>query len=248
MLSTATTRLALSSFALAAVVSSSGCELADAFSGKNGTLVQVSTTHHATPEDGLFPSRGGDGEFRVFETDEGWQVTLVEAFVVTRDLQLEDCSGNVIDVELYWGHLAEDIKVTDLDPVTVGGTELSDVSLCGVTVTYGPFDATTTDGPSEDDAMVHGATIYLKGFAERRNKQVPFEIRATDDVRSHLDLLQAGNGPVRIDGNEAFPVELTFSKTYDRFFDGVDFSTFSAEDLEAQVLAVLELETQLRVN
>ena len=42
-----------------------------------------------------------------------------------------------------------------------------------------------------------------------------------------------GNRPVRVTGDEDFPVELTLAKTYDRLFDGIDFGAADEADLIA---------------
>ena len=65
-------------------------------------------------------------------------------------------------------------------------------------------------------------------------------------VTGDLDISTIMNGgPLKITAEEAFPVDLTLSKTYDRFFDGVDFSSFSEDDVNANIMAVLELETRV---
>jgi len=51
--------------------------------------------------------------------------------------------------------------------------------------------------------------------------------------------------PLVVTGDENFPLELTLSKTYDRFFDGIDFSEMGALDMNEQALAVLEFESRV---
>ena len=77
---------------------------------------------------------------------------------------------------------------------------------------------------------------------------VPFEVEVASASDVHLDLAAGPDGPLNISGNEPFPVELTVSKTYDRLFDGVDFSDFSEEDRAANAVAILELETAVIVS
>ena len=72
-----------------------GCDIQDPFGQleRGKTLVNVSVTHHASMEQGVFPDRGGEGEERTFETDEGWTVTLLSAFFTTADVTLHECAG-----------------------------------------------------------------------------------------------------------------------------------------------------------
>ena len=222
----------------------SGCDLIDAFEDEGKTQVQVFTTHHATSEDGQMPVLGGDGEQRVFQSDEGWTITLTEGYVVTSGVTLIGCDGATRELDLYWGALAEDLNVEDLELASVGSVQSGPGEYCGMTVHYGPFDAETSDVEPRS-AEVDGATIFLAGAAERDGEIVPFQIRATGSLDVDLDLNAELGQPLRITGNENFPVELTLSKTYDRFFDGIDFSAMGELDMATQTLAVLELETRV---
>ena len=55
-------------------------------------------------------------------------------------------------------------------------------------------------------------------------------------------------GPIVIANDQRVPVELTVSKTYDRFFDGIDFLNTTPEEIEASVLSSLELDTALTIG
>ncbi len=224
-----------------------GCEFIDAFSGEGNTLVNVFSTHHATPENGVVPDRGGEGEVRVFETDEGWTVHLVYGVVTTRGVTLHHCDGGEAPVDLYFGSHAEDLSGTDLDRQTVGGTEVSASKLCGMTVHYGPFSMQNDRPPAKADDLgqLDGNTVFLAGFAERGDARVPFEIQADGPLDVYVDFADTMGEPLRVTGDEPFPVELTVSKTYDRFFDGVDFESLDSDELAEQARAVLELETQV---
>ena len=91
--------------------------------------------------------------------------------------------------------------------------------------------------------------MYLYGLATKGETSVPFEIRATDSVDVELDLATIDAGaPLRTQGDQAFPTDLTLAKTYDRFFDGIDFASATQTDLEAHVLAVLALETRVMLG
>jgi hypothetical protein len=208
-------------------------------------MVQVHVTHHGTPVDGVFPDHGEAGEARVFETDEGWTVTLQEAFVVTRAASLIACDGTVIDLDLYWGALPESFNAGDLDLSTFGGMEVDAGTYCAVEVDYGPFEGAESAAPNAENLDdLTGATAYVEGFAQRGDELVVFSLRADDllSVRVELD------EPLEVHGDEAFPVELTLSKTYDRLFDAIDFSALSEDDLSRNAMAVLGIETRVSVG
>ena len=238
------------SLALAAAsLLSGGCELIDALTDEGDTLVTVFATHHATPTDGFVPDRGGDGELRVFENDEGWTVHLTDGLITTKGVTLHRCDGAEMPIEFYFGSVAEDLRSADLERQTLGGTPVGAGELCGVTIHYGPFSADTDDAPGEiDEAEMDGLTIFLRGYAERGDETIPFEIAVESPADVFTDLSDRPGGPLRIKGDEPFPVELTVSKTYDRFFDAVDFGTLTDEDLSQNAHAVLELETRIDVS
>ena len=237
MSSSRMTRCIALSLGLAATVASSGCELGllDGLQ-KKSTMVHVFATHHATPEDGTIPHRGGEGEFRVFETDDGWTVTLVKGFVVTTGITLHRCDGTEQSLDLFRGAVVEDIRTRDLGLSSVGAIEASPGDFCAVTVHYAPLDGSTSAEPEVD-----GATVYLYGVAQRGEESVPFEIRANSQIDVELDLSTIDDGaPLHVTGAEHFPIELTVSKTYDQFFDAIDFTDMPQLDMSEHVLAVLE--------
>jgi len=225
----------------AASLLSGGCDLVDALAPAGGTLITVFANHQATTENGTVPDRGGAGELRVFENDLGWTVHLAEGLVTTTGVTLERCDGRTAPVDFYFGTVAEDLRSADIDRRTLGGAEVGKGSFCGMVVHYGPFSAATDQPPSQmDPSKLDGATVYLTGFAQRGEERVRFEIAAPKPVDVFVDL---SSHPIDISGNEAFPVEVTVTKVYDRFFDGVDFADSEQEDLVANATAMLELET-----
>lgn len=238
MTSSCMTRRFTLGLGLAASIATAGCELGvlDDLQERS-TMVHVFATHHATPEEGSIPDRGGDGQHRVFDTDDGWEITLVKGYVVTTGITLHRCDGTQKSLDLFRGTIVEDIRSTDLGLSTVGGTELrAGTLLCAMTVHYAPLDETGAD------ADIEGATVYLHGVAKRGDEEmVPFEIRAHGPLDVELDLstIQDG-GPLEVTGKEHFPIELTLSKTYDQFFDAIDFTEMAQLDMGEHVLAVLE--------
>lgn len=221
---------------------STGCDILDDLENPR-TLVNLSVTHHATPEAGSFPDRGADGQMRTFETDDGWTVTLMKAYITTSGGSLHGCDDRELAFDPYWGPVAEDIKAQDLDVQTLAGIQVEAAQFCGISVEYGP-DPTQTAG-----VEFGGATFYLQGGASKGDVMVPFTITSNEALHVELDVsaMEAGR-PLVVQGDESFPVELTVSKTYDRFFDGIDFATASEEDLQAQVASVLALETEVSLG
>ncbi len=101
----------------------SGCDLLEAFDNSGTTLVQMMVTHHATPEDGIFPDRS-NGDARTFETDDGWTVSLRAAFVTTSHATLHECNGGDVEFDTFWGQLPENINNTDLELLSFAAGEL----------------------------------------------------------------------------------------------------------------------------
>lgn len=232
---------------------SAGCdELFGAFQDDTN-LVHVLSTHHSSPQDGSFPSYGIDGGFRVFDTDQGWTVTLTEGYVVTSSVGLQQCNGGMTGVDFHYGQLPEDLRNADLETETLGSKEAPAGKYCSVIVTYSPYvplDArSASDHEAPESDMVNGASLYIKGVADKKGKKVPFEIRSERSLDVILDVSALQNGePFQIKADSSFPPELLLSKTYDRFFDGIDFANMAGMDLEEQVWAVLDAETRVSLG
>ncbi len=119
-----------------------------------------------------------------------------------------------------------------------------------MTVEYGPYMAADEMARQHDigehSDNVRGSTYYFEGVASKGDVVVPFELSGTGTVVADLDLSHVMNGgPLTISAEEAFPVDLTVSKTYDRFFDGIDFESFDSADMDANIMAILELESRV---
>lgn len=229
-----------------------GCDFIEAFKDDGG-LVNVYTTHHATPEAGAFPDRGGADKPRLFQNDEGWDIVLTHAYVTTVGASLLHCDGSEMAVELYWGQLPESLAARDLQLEGVGGVQVPPGEYCGVAVEYGPYqpgiiEEGDHDPPSTD--RLDDATVYMRGSAQKDGVHIQFEYALADDAEVDLDMTHIMNGrPLRIADREPFPLDLTVSKTYDRFFDGLDFNDPTALDiLQEQTLYVLEDETRITLG
>lgn len=245
-----TRRLVATAALFATTAFGGGCDLLDVFTDEGSTLVQLLVTHHATPEDGRFPDLA-DGEMRTFETDEGWTVYLQAAYVTTTRATLHQCDEGSVEFEPYWGSLPENFGAQDLDLLSFAAAELSAGDYCDLTVEYGAFQpqpgsANRNYPMGEHKDLVEGATYYFKGGAEKDGETIAFELRSDATLAVDLDISTVMHGgPLVITADEPFPIDLTLSKTYDRLFDGIDFTSATQEDLNANVSAVLELETRV---
>ncbi len=232
----------------------SGCEALQ----PGGALLYVFSTHHATPEaDGSFPDRGDDTQPRVFDNDEGWEITLVQSYITISAVEIVDCRGRVRNLRMFWGPCPEDIRGEDLETLTVAGIELPEGSYCELRLHYGPYSApvidpdnpeTRHDIPAIED--VHGSTLFFEGGASKGgNDAIPFSLSNGAQLQVSLDLSQLDDGsPFHINHTEAFPKELTVSKTYDRFFDGVEFDAYDQNSVEDDLDEILRDQTRVQIG
>jgi hypothetical protein len=244
-------RILSSSIACGCLTTLAGCDALE----PGGALMYVFSTHHATPEDGSFPDRGEEDQPRVFDNDEGWTVTMLESYITIDSITIVGCDGHGYPLNMFWGPCPEDLRDKDLERLTVAGRKLPPGDYCGLQVDYGPYrmpvideDADTRHVVPQNEA-VDGTTVYYRGGARRGEdgEPVEFELRGEAGRVLELDLSEAEDGhPVRIDHEEDFPKELTISKTYDRFFDGVDFDELDEGDLERSLDDVLEDQTRVQ--
>jgi len=223
-----------------------------------GALLYVFSTHHATPEDGMFPDRGAEDEPRRFENDTGWTVTLLESYITISSLTLVGCDGTPYPLEMFWGPCPEDLREEDLDILTVAGGKMPAGHYCELVVGYGPYHTPEEDPANEDtrhniptNTDIDGSTVYLAGGASLGaddDNPVMFELTNGRELTVELDLTDLGGPgvPLHIAEEEAFPKELTVSKTYDRFLDGVDFASFDQDDVEDELDNVLRDATRVQ--
>jgi hypothetical protein len=224
---------------------------------RNGALVNAFSTHHASPEDGVFPERGIDEMPRRFQTNAGWDITLVESYVTISNVTLVACDGTERPLRMYWGPCPEDLHEQDLATLTVAGLKVPAGNYCELRVEYGPYESPPVDEEGESQAQhatpksdnVDGATIYIRGGAtdDPDADMRAFELRYTGTVEAVLDLseLEGEGSPLRVGHREDFPKELTISKTYDRFFDDVDFDAYDPAELEDVLGEILVDETRV---
>ncbi len=232
-----------------AVLGTVGCDRLEG----NGALVNVFATHHATPEDGRFPFRGEDDQPRIFAGEDGWQITLTESYVTIASVTLVSCNGSRHDLKMYWGPCPEDLRTEDLGTLTVAGLKVPPGDYCNLEVEYAPYEMPVIDEDAQtrhdvpENEEVDGVTIFLAGVATRGEDSVPFVLKNGEGFTVDLDLTapEGPGAPMRVRPSENFPKELTISKTYDRFFDGVDFSAFDEAAIEASLDDILADQTRV---
>ncbi len=237
--------------AVATAATVSGC---DWFTVDEGGQVNVFAAHHGTAVSSAFPSYGSEGVSRVFTNDLGWTIRLTEAYVTTRSVELVACDGNTTNVTLYWGPWAEDIiDVGDTVVQGIGGVTSAPASYCSVRVKYEPFyyDEITTagGGNTPNNVEMDGQTVLLTYTAELGESKISGTFTTQAKVVAQLDTSKLNDGvPITIANDQRVPIEITLSKTYDRFFDGIDFETATASDIEATVLASLEMDSKATIG
>lgn len=212
-----------------------GCDFLDQL-GQHTGIVDVFAASHGTPdEQGNLPTR--NGEQLIFVNDMGWEVFVDEAYVTTAGVTLQACDGERFDIELYWGPLAENIGETaDSELAGLGGVRADSGTYCELLVEFGP----TAEEVANPDAV--GTTVYLTGSALKDGQHIDFLWKTSIEVETEIDIttVEAGS-PFRISEEQYFAKKLTVSKTYNRFFDGVDFAEpLTQGDIDALVAASLK--------
>lgn len=206
-----------------------GCDFLDQLTQHSG-IVDVFTTSHGTPDtDGNMPNR--TAEQLIFTNDMGWQVFINDAYVTTAAVTLKACDGERYDVEMYWGALAENLGETaDTDVAGLGGVRANSGTYCEVLVAYAPAE-------EADDAMAMGSTVVFTGSAVKGEQHIDFTWRSNVELEVEVDISEIAAGqPFEIGEQEHFSKKLTISKSYNHFFEGVDFAEeLTQEDIEALI-------------
>jgi hypothetical protein len=234
-------------------VSSPGCALVDLIDGDPVATVRFFATHAGTEGQEGYPDYGDEETTRVFTTEDGWQIALSETYVTTAEVHFVRCEESAgTSIEMFWGPCPESfVSTNDLESVPLGAVTVTDGLYCGIDVTFGPF--VPPEGGDEHIAvgntMIQDNTIVIVGVARRGEgaalEEVPFEIVSDAVITASLDISKLEQGkPLKLE-DENFPRDLTIVKTYDRFFDGIDFATATPAELETAVLAALEFDTQV---
>jgi hypothetical protein len=230
-----TRRITLLAALLPTLALGTGCEFLDQLNQHTG-IVDVFAASHGTPDDqGNLPTR--NGQQLIFVNDMGWQIFIDEAYVTTGGVTLQACDGERFDVELYWGPLAEDIGETaDSELAGLGGVRANSGTYCEMLVEYAP----TAEEVPNPDAI--GTTVYLTGSALKDGQHIDFLWKSEVAVEAEVDISAIENGSAfRISEDQQFSKKITVSKSYDRFFDGVDFAeTLTQGDIDALVAASLK--------
>jgi hypothetical protein len=206
-----------------------GCDFIDQLTERSA-IVDVFTTSHGTPDvEGNMPNRTDDQ--LIFTNDMGWQVFINDAYVTTSAVTLIACDGEHYDVEMYWGALAENVGETaDTEVAGVGGVRANSGNYCEVIVAYAPAE-------DAEDAMAMGSTVLFTGSAVKGDQHIDFTWRSDVELEVEVDIseIQAG-APFSIGRQEYFSKKLTISKSYNHFFEGIDFAEpLSQADIESLI-------------
>lgn len=211
-------------------------------------LTVLNAAHHGARVDGKLPDLGAPEKPRVFTNDLGWTITLSKGFAVTTSAALEDCDGVTHVVSTPFGPLPEYWTEQDKNVVDFGYADLPEGTYCKLTLEYGRYQAAVA-GASEDEPFpikgleeVEGRTVYLAGFAERPDGMGGsvvhnFGFETDQTVKVELDLSAAGfnGGPFKITGDENTTPNLTVTKAYDVFLQGVDFDALDVAATNAAI-------------
>jgi hypothetical protein len=230
-------------------IASPGCGLG--LFGQTVATVRFFATHAGTLGDEGYPDYGDYETTRVFVTDMGWQVALSDVFVTTAEVRLVPCAqASGTPIEMFWGPCPESfVSTNDLESVPLGAVTVDNGTYCNVDVVFGPFvpPSSGDEHIAVGNQMIEDNTLVVIGVARRGEgatlEEVPFEIVSDVEVIARLDTSTLEDGGPIVLEDESFPRDLTIIKTYDRFFDGVDFATATPADIEAAILAALEFET-----
>jgi hypothetical protein len=229
-------------------IASPGCAL----DWEGDATVRFFATHAGTPSvEGIYPDYGDEETTRVFVTDMGWQIDLTEVFITTAEVRFIRCQESTgTPIEMFWGPCPESfVSTDDLESVPLGAVSVDDGRFCGIDVVFGPF-VPPPDGDEHiavGNPLIEGNTFVVNGFARRGEppmiEEYPFSIVSDVEVIAHLDTSTLeDDGPIVLE-KENFPRDLTIIKTYDRFFDGIDFASATSAELEAAILSGLERQT-----
>lgn len=205
-------------------------------------LVNVYADHHPSPVDGMIPEM--PPKPLVFETDEGWEIVLVESVVTTAGVALESCDGETFDAEMYFGPLPEDLTRELEQPQGVGAAEVPGGRYCRVVAEYGPYIPEGDEPFPNPVSAADGKTVYLRGSATKGEVRVEFEI--SEDFRVGAPVMLPS--PLDVDSDASVVQSVLVTKTYDRFFEGIDFTQIDAVDWRAQLEQTLVAETRVTIT
>ncbi len=221
----------------------------------SGELITIFATHHASPEDGSFPFRGDDLQPRVFDLEDGWELTLAESYVTIASATLVSCSGDEHALQMFWGPCPEDLRRADLEALTVAGRKVPPGDYCELAIQYAPYQTPVIDEDAAETRHVvptledvEGDSVFLRGIARRgADESVPFQLENGEDFTVRLDLrdLEGPGNALTVRQGQDFPTELTVTKTYDRFFDDVDWEDFDEAQLEDSIDEILADQTRV---
>ena len=121
-------RRSLLAFCSLVALASPGCEL----DWESDATVRFFATHAGTPGADGYPDHGDHETTRVFVTDMGWQIDLIEVFITTAEVRFIRCAESTgTPIEMFWGPCPESfVSTDDLESVPLGAVTVEDGSYC----------------------------------------------------------------------------------------------------------------------
>ncbi len=237
--------------ALALATGGAGCGLFDITSD---VTIDIFAAHHPRRgAEGVFPEYGFDNLPRTWTNDTGWEINLTEGYIVITGARLIACDGTEYPISTPFGPLPEYVNWTDFDVTVLGGAEIPEGDYCELSVDYGPYQAEKAALAAEQAHVIpsgrdlEGLTIFLAGRATKDDMVVDFALQSGESRSSSFEL-RAGDGTPAIFEvmDEGGALKATIGKTYDRFFEGIDFTTYdtNADAINAGLMTILIEESQ----
>jgi hypothetical protein len=228
-----------------------GCGIVDLIKGNEVATVRMFATHSGSPTDDGWPDYGDSITTRVFTNDMGWLISLSEVYVTTAEVRLVECSAELgEEIEMFWGACPEDfVHTDDRESLALGAITVGDGSYCRIDVTFAPYvpSEQSADHINPENPMIENHTVLINGVARRGMgpdiEEVPFQVLSDVAVTARANISKLDNGTAFKLDDENVPRDLTILKTYDTFFEGIDFSVATPEEIETAVLAGLEFDT-----
>ncbi len=203
--------------------------------------------------DGVLPTYGFNNSPRTWVNDMGWEINVTEGYIVITGASIISCAGDSYELDLPFGPVPEYITSTDLDVIVVGSAEIPEGDYCEIEVEYGPYRAEAAamaaEGahPIPSGRDLEGQTILIAGRASKDDVVVDFALMSGESSTMTLKIREGDGTPTTYDAVAGVGAQkATVGKTYDRFFDGIDFSTYEAEAeaINAGLMQILIDETR----
>ncbi len=187
-----------------------------------------------------------------FENDEGYVVTLEQAYITVSGTELVPCDDGPVAKLLYLifpvrtahAHSSSTPTQSGVPFVVDAGGAMEEPSLiadlqpppgeyCSMKVEIGPADP-DAEGLPEDPDMV-GRSLYLSGYYDDEG-EVPFVIESDDTLVVTVVFRNEDGNPAPLVLSEVQAYSVNTGSSYDIWLDGVDFAGMTPADMAAGAL------------